>query len=147
MLRKYHANDLPRLLEIENEVQLSPWPPEVFKQTLARDNTCWVIEKDQQVAAFIIISAITGEIHILNLCVSRADQRSGYGQQLLRYVLQQAVQEKCLFAYLEVRRSNQAAIALYEKMDFVQIGERRGYYPAVNGREDALIFAKDLKQE
>ena len=58
--------------------------------------------------------------------------------------MQQAKSKQAEMMLLEVRGSNHNAIALYESQGFNEIGVRKGYYPAPNGKEDAIMFAKQL---
>ena len=84
---------------------------------------------------------------LCNLCVARACQRQGLGRLLLEYGITEAKKRQTLVIYLEVRRSNSRAIALYRKLKFLLIGERRHYYQTVNGPEDALVFAMSLDEK
>ncbi|HSW93299.1 MAG TPA: ribosomal protein S18-alanine N-acetyltransferase [Gammaproteobacteria bacterium] len=147
MLRKATEKDIPRLVAIEQLTQMAPWSADIFERSFELRYDCWVIEVDQQVVAFLMMSsAMTGESHILNLCVDPACQRQGHGQQLLDYAISHARQHGFNMMYLEVRRSNHKAIRLYDKSGFVEIGTRKDYYPAKHGREDALIFAMDVSK-
>jgi ribosomal-protein-alanine N-acetyltransferase len=144
MLRPLTKLDFAQLLIIENLTQFSPWTEETFERCLKMGYKGWVIEEKSIVHGFIILAFQVGEAHIMNLCVHPDFQRRGLGRQLLEYALQTAKEYQAHAAFLEVRRSNQPAIQLYENMGFVLISERKGYYAAANGREDALVFAKDL---
>jgi ribosomal-protein-alanine N-acetyltransferase len=63
---------------------------------------------------------------------------------LLREVMRVARHEEARRVFLEVRPSNGPGLALYERFEFKQIARRRGYYPAHEGREDALVLTRDL---
>lgn len=145
MLRLIRKTDLPAVIAIEQATQASPWQPDVFKRCMDVGYPCWVIERDAELVGFILVSSGVDEGHILNICVSPSHQRQGIGSMLLQHALSSMKKQGAHFAYLEVRRSNKGAIALYEKEGFVQIGDRKNYYPAPKGREDALIFARDLR--
>jgi ribosomal-protein-alanine N-acetyltransferase len=145
MFRKMVKADLPQLIAIEQSVQGAPWNEETFKMCFEMAYDGWVVEQDNRIAGYIVVSLQTDECHILNLCVAREYQRQGLGRKLLEYGLDQAKNRQMGIAYLEVRRSNSRAIALYRKMKFLMIGERKNYYQTVNGPEDALIFAMSLK--
>jgi ribosomal-protein-alanine N-acetyltransferase len=106
-----------------------------------------VVEIDNNIIGFIIISMSADECHVLNICVARSFQHQGFGKKMLEFVLNHASQRGMGIAYLEVRRSNTRAISLYQKMKFHLIGERKGYYATVAGEEDALIFAIDLHRD
>lgn len=144
-LRKLYQADLAAILAIEQLAHAVPWTEDTFKTCLELGHQGWVLEEAGKVLGFIIISLRTEECHILNLCVSLRHQHNGYGRRLLRHALAEVKRMGAGVAYLEVRRSNSRAIALYKKEQFMQIGEREGYYPTVAGNEDALVFAKSLR--
>lgn len=145
MLRALTKSDLEQVIAIEEAVQVTPWTEETFYTCLDAGYSGWVVDLKSQIVGFIIVAYRRTECHILNLCVLKPYQHRGYGQQLLSEVLKDASQKGVTIAYLEVRRSNVKAIALYRKMRFYLVGQRRDYYPAPVGKEDALIFAKDLQ--
>ena len=147
MLRLLHPTDLTSVLAIEQSVHVAPWAEETFKICFQSGYMGWVIELEQQITGFIIVSLQTEECHVLNLCVARAHQHQGWGQKLLEYALSEAKKTGITIAYLEVRCSNARAIALYKRMQFHLIGTRKDYYPTVAGNEDAFIFAKRLSEE
>ena len=144
LLRPLTADDLPRVLQIERLAQFAPWEEAVFIRCMEIHCAEWGVFQDETCVGFIIFSLQFNESHILNLCVHPDYQRQGFGKLLISKALNLSAEFKTKMIYLEVRRSNQAAIALYEQQGFVQIGERKQYYPAPNQREDALVFAKEL---
>lgn len=144
MMRKLHKSDLPQLVIIEEASQSVPWSDEAFRHCFEAGYQGFALEQEKEMLGFIITSVNVGEAHILNLCIDRPYQRKGYGRQLLEFALAEAVKQGAMIAYLEVRKSNTRAIRLYQNMGFIQIGQRKDYYPVPTGREDALIFAKDL---
>jgi len=146
-IRAITNQDLIQLAKIEEASQLAPWSQEVFQRCWEANYPGWVLESEENLAAFILISMVSGECHILNLCVHPNYQRQGFGHKLMEFALSWAKQQGAGIVYLEVRHSNNSAISLYRKMNFKQIGERKNYYASKNGREDALIFARDLGME
>ena len=147
MLRNLSEKDLPYLLAIEQATQFTPWTEEIFMRCLQVGCRGWVVELDQTVVGFILLSALGEEGHVLNLCIHPDQQRCGYGKQLLLHALEESEHKGVKLVLLEVRSSNLPAIHLYEQTGFIQIGERKNYYPAPTGRENALVFAKDLGVE
>ena len=85
-----------------------------------------------------------GEAHLLNLTIAPMWRRHGLGRDLLEHSLACACDHRADSLFLEVRTSNASAIALYHSSGFVDLAVRQGYYPARDGREDALIMKKDL---
>jgi ribosomal-protein-alanine N-acetyltransferase len=143
-IRPLHEDDFLSVLALEQAAQLLPWSKEVFEKCNATKFPAWVLEESGLVVGFIYITLMAGDCHILNLSVAPTQQRKGYGTELLRFILAWAGQHKAIMAYLEVRRSNLAAIQLYQKFEFNQIGERKNYYQVDGMKEDALVFAIDL---
>ena len=90
------------------------------------------------------MSVAASEANILNLSVHPEMQGHGLGRKLLERMLTIACQQNADSAFLEMRASNRAASALYDAMGFNEIGLRRNYYPAKDGREDAILYAKTL---
>ena len=81
---------------------------------------------------------------MLNITIKPESQGNGYGLALLDHLMQQAKARDAEVTFLEVRESNQSAARLYERYGFNEIGRRKNYYPAVGGREDALVMACSL---
>lgn len=147
MIRIAKLSDISQLLAIEQQAQVVPWIEETFKLCFQSGYQAWVIEKDKKILGFVIISIHSEECHILNLCVLTLHQHQGWGRSLLQHALIEAQLKGAKIAYLEVRVSNTRAISLYQKMNFVRIGERKAYYDTIAGKEDALIYAKILNQD
>lgn len=147
MLRHLCIADVPALLRIELATQPSPWSREIFEKCLAGAG-CegWGVECDGALVGFVFFSLKPiGEAHLFNLCVDPIFQRRGLGAQLLQCAISKAKLAKSEVMFLEVRRSNKPAIALYLRYGFVQVGKRKNYYPSVEGfREDAITFALEL---
>lgn len=144
MLKPLTSEYLPHLLRIEVATQISPWTEGVFQRCFEAGSLGWVFEISGRIVGFILQLIQGEETHILNICVDPEYQHQGLGQQLLEKALEESKIKGAHLAYLEVRISNRKAISLYKKMGFMQIGERKNYYIAETGRENALIFAKDL---
>ena len=142
--RRMQSMDLPAVMEIENQSYEFPWSEGIFRDCLAnRYNSVLYIEK-QQVQAYTISQNIIDECHLLNLCVRQDARNHGLGKKMVQYLINQARQNDMESIFLEVRVSNEAAIHLYDKLGFNEIGLRRGYYPTSKGREDAFVLAYEL---
>ena len=142
--REMVETDLQQIMRIERQCHLVPWSASIFKDCMDVGYHCLVLEQDHAVIAYAVMSVAVNEAHIFNICVSNKFQRKGYGREVLDYLIGMARLAKANSIYLEVRPSNVAAVSLYKNMGFSQIGVRKNYYPAQDGREDALIFAFDL---
>jgi ribosomal-protein-alanine N-acetyltransferase len=144
-LRKMYKTDIESVMKIETDVYAFPWTGQIFLDCLKVGYLCQLCIEDGDVTAYAIMSIeASAEAHILNLCVAPSRQNQGIGQALLGKMLDKAKRKKVETVFLEVRPSNHSAIALYSKMGFNQVGNRKNYYPAHRGREDATIFALDL---
>ena len=118
-----------------------PWSPGIFRDCLRAGHSCWVLCVDAETAGYGILSMGAGEAHVLNICVDPARRSAGLGRHLLLRLLGVARWNRAERVFLEVRPSNPHAIALYTSVGFRQIGRRPRYYPAHDGREDAIVMA------
>lgn len=143
-IRPMQRGDLTRVSEIEHLAYPWPWSPGIFADCLRIGYCCRVAEFDGAIAGYAILSAGVGEAHLLNLCVAPESRRAGLGRLLLEAMMVEAGLRQAHRVFLEVRPSNKAAIALYREYDFHQIGRRPEYYPARQGREDALVLVRHL---
>ena len=144
-IRPMRDSDLAMVLDIEREAYAFPWSEGIFRDCLRAGYCCWVVEQGALVRAYGIMQVGAGESHILNLCVRASARGRGLGRALLNHLLEVAVEHRADTALLEVRPTNRAALGLYEAMGFNEVGVRRGYYPGRDGREDALILARCLR--
>lgn len=144
-LRKMRAEDLPFIITIEAANYNFPWSEGIFKDCLkSMSYSSWVCCEQDVIVGYSIVSMAGGEAHIMNICVDPKVQGQGVGSKLLENMIELAT-NKAETIFLEVRPTNKAAIALYEKRGFNEIGIRKAYYPAENGtREDAVMLALEL---
>jgi len=143
LFRRMSHSDLADVLAIENQNYPFPWTKDVFTDCFRAGYGCWICEEMGTVLAYGLVSIAVGEAHILNISVDPAQQGQGIGRRMLQHLIDTA-RGRAETVFLEVRPSNTVAIALYEDMGFNEIGIRKGYYPAENGREDAIMFALQL---
>jgi ribosomal-protein-alanine N-acetyltransferase len=144
-IRTMAHDDLVVVSDIERRSYEFPWSHGVFRDCLLAGYSCIVVERGDLVVGYAILSMAAGEAHILNLCVDSNYQGLGYGDRLLDEILMRARVAEIKEIFLEVRPSNEAAIALYQKKGFRQIAYRPAYYQARKGREDAAVLSKVLK--
>jgi [ribosomal protein S18]-alanine N-acetyltransferase len=121
-----------------------PWSEGIFRDCLRVGYLCRVAECEGDIVAYGIVAMGAGEAHILNLCVSEDVRGRGVGRQMLMLLIERAAGAGMQDVFLEVRPSNLHAISLYQSVGFVEVGRRRGYYQAVDGREDALVLKLSL---
>lgn len=136
--------DLKGVARLERDAYDYPWSVNIFRDCLLAGYYSLVLDIDGTVTGYAIMSMAAREAHILNLCVHRGARRLGYGRRLLNALLIRADECEIERAFLEVRPSNRAALALYRSSGFVEIGVRPAYYQAAFGREDAVVLAATL---
>jgi ribosomal-protein-alanine N-acetyltransferase len=143
-IRPMREADVPAVAEVERSAYAFPWSVGIFRDCLRVGYVCRVVELEGRVIGHGILSMGAGEAHILNLCVQAEYRCLGVGRRLLTLLIDIARGAGMTDAFLEVRPTNTAAIRLYLAMGFEQVGVRRGYYQAVNGREDAAVLRLPL---
>ena len=144
-IRTMVRDDLPLISDIERRSYDFPWNHGVFRDCLLAGYCCIIVEHGDLVVGYAILSIAAGEAHILNLCVDPDYRQLDYGKRLLDEIMMRARQAEVAEMFLEVRPSNEHAIALYQKKGFRQVARRPAYYQAREGREDAAVLSKVLK--
>ncbi|MDE3209110.1 MAG: ribosomal protein S18-alanine N-acetyltransferase, partial [Pseudomonadota bacterium] len=121
-----------------------PWSQGIFSDCVKTGHPCWVLSVDGVTAGYGILSMGAGEAHVLNICIAPDYRGQGLGRHLLGRLLDISRWNGAERVFLEVRPSNPLAKALYESVGFTEIGRRPRYYPARDGREDAIVMALEL---
>ena len=142
--RLMSQEDLSRVMTIEESAYQFPWSKTIFKDCIKAGYTCWVVELENEIIGYAIFINAVQECHLLNLCINPDLQSRGYGRKLLAKILDDAKENYATCVFLEVRPTNRSALQLYESEGFNEVGVRKKYYPTKHGREDAVIFAKEL---
>jgi [ribosomal protein S18]-alanine N-acetyltransferase len=141
--------DLDDVLSIEEASFTSPWSREMYLAELQNVGVsfCYLArDAAGRAVGFCSFWRVLEELHINNLAVAPDYRRRGVGTALLTFVLSEGSRLGALRATLEVRRSNDIARQLYERLGFIAAGVRRGYYS--NPVEDALIlWREDLSRQ
>ena len=136
---------LPQILDIEGRAYEFPWTEGIFRDCLKVGYSSWVVtDGADQVLGYALMSMAVGEAHILNLCVDPQRRREGLASFMMDHLLKLARNTHQTMILLEVRRSNKGALALYHSYGFERVGVRKAYYPATEGREDALVLCFDI---
>jgi ribosomal-protein-alanine N-acetyltransferase len=134
-------NDLPEVLAVEQAAYEFPWTHGNFVDSLRAGHSAWSMrDSGGGLMAYAVMMVALDEAHLLNLTVAPPCQRFGFGWRLLEAMAETARGHGARTMLLEVRPSNAAAQAMYARYGFVRIGIRRGYYPARDGREDAIVM-------
>jgi len=138
--RRMTADDLDFVMATENEIYPHPWTRGNFSDSLAAGYYCWIMEHGGEIIGYSVVMMAAGEAHLLNLSIAAGWQRRGLGRAMLEFLLKLARDCGVHKIYLEVRLSNVAGRGLYADAGFSEIATRRDYYPAAQGREDAVVM-------
>ena len=137
-------SDIGAVMEVEKLCYEFPWTEGIFRDCLRVGYCSWIYRLDQRLIGYGVMSIAVGEAHILNICIHPEVQGQGLARRLLQRLLKLARRHNADTVFLEVRVSNQAALKLYDSIGFNEIGQRHNYYPAKDGREDAILLAMGL---
>ncbi len=161
VIRKAQHADIDRVHQIKVEQFPNPWKKELFHDELTHDMAHFYVAEEKnkillgtgntgeqldkksgenvgEIVGYILFWIIEETLELHDIAVSGRNQGKGIASTLMDFLLKSARKKKVEEIFLEVRRSNQKAITLYEKFDFKKIGERKNYYN--NPPEDALIY-------
>jgi ribosomal-protein-alanine N-acetyltransferase len=142
--RPMTLNDVTYVLTVENEVYPYPWTERILQDCIKVGYDCWLALENDDIVAHAIVSVAAGESHLLNLSVSAKHQSKGIGKAFIDFLIDTVRSKNATVMLLEVRPSNLQAISCYDAVGFNEIGCRKDYYPAANGKEDALLYAKEI---
>lgn len=140
ILRDMTEADLDEVLRIERGVHAHPWTLGNFSDALRGKYQCKIYEEENGMLGYAVLMLAVDEAELLDIAIDSRHQRKGWGRKLLEEMLVLARYHDMRRMVLEVRVSNEAAIALYRSAGFERIGLRRDYYPAEHGREDAILM-------
>ena len=139
---------LDAVMPIEAAAYEFPWSRGNFVDSLGSGYpACVLHDASAQVLGYFVAMVGVDEWHLLNITVAAAHQGDGHGRFLLDHLVTLCHQQGAAMLWLEVRRSNARAMAMYRRYGFSEIGVRRGYYPAEQGREDAVVMRLSLIAE
>lgn len=136
--------DLDAVVAAEVRIHPFPWTRGNFADSLASGHGAWVAQEGGMMIGFAVMMQVLDEAHLLNISVLPELQRQGRGAAMLKHLFDLARARGVTRVLLEVRRNNVSGQALYRRHGFVEIGRRRDYYRAHEGREDAIVMACEL---
>jgi [ribosomal protein S18]-alanine N-acetyltransferase len=142
--RPMRMADLDAIMVIEPQIYPYPWTRGNFSDSLNSGYTAQVLLEGERIVGYSLMMLVLDEAHLLNLSIAKTYQKQGLGRTLLEHMVAIAKNSQMANMFLEVRQSNISAIALYENMGFNEMAIRRNYYPAANGREDAILMGLAL---
>lgn len=143
-IRQAKLYDVPAMARIERDSFEAPWSAdEITRDVTAGGNVYIAVAlADEERAGYAEIRMIAGEGQIYNIAIAPEFRREGIGEALLRHMIDKADADGCKLVTLEVRSGNEAAMELYKKLGFREVGRRKGYY--AKGGEDAVLMDLDL---
>lgn len=135
---------VPQVAALEKACFSTPWSEDMLSEALFNPQSSFIVAEDGEggVLGYAGLQVVLDEGYINNVAVEPAARRHGVGEALLE-VFCRFGDAHLAFLTLEVRQSNGAAIALYEKHGFLEAGRRKNYYQ--NPREDAIIMTREFK--
>lgn len=141
--------DIPAVLAMEQAACLHPshaWSEDNYRSSMRAGYWCRVRldAASQQIVAVCVAMNGADEIHLLNIAVDKRWHGRGVARAFLGVLYERCQQQRASLLWLEVRPSNTPARALYGKEGFIEVGVRKGYYPAPDGREDAVVMRRDI---
>ncbi len=146
MIRKLNVGDIEEIVELEKQCFKSPWTKDQFKYELLENPfaNLWGLVIDDKLVGYYDLWIIFETSELANIAVLPEYQHQGYGQQLMNHIELKASEAECETIGLEVRVSNERAIALYERNGFFTISTKPGYYKDEDGYEDAYRMMKGI---
>ena len=137
------VKDLDMIYELEKKSYDFAWSDAVLKDCLFNKYDCYVAG-DDNILGYMISKITNQDSHILNLTIDSDYRGLGIGSSLLDLMIKECKLHRSEYIYLEVRLSNTIARNLYQKFGFRSIGVRKNYYKNKSGREDAIVYRKNL---
>ncbi len=145
VFRKLDSSAIGEILDIENEVQESPWSAQKFLSCFGDDLYLLAgLYVRTKLAGYAVLMVNSPDAELHNLAISKTGQNSGFATLFLTYLIDQCVRMSIENLFLEVRESNTAAINAYKKSGFIQVGLRQRYYQTDAGSESALILKREI---
>ena len=139
-------DDVDAVHALECSVFPHPWSRANFSDSIQAGYDAWLLrEENGELAGYFLLMYALDEAHLLDVAVAGRRQGTGLGRHLLDTLCARAKEMGAESVLLEVRPSNERALAVYRRYGFAEIGRRKGYYPAHEGkREDAIVMRHAL---
>lgn len=136
---------LDEVLAIEQSAYAQPWSRGNFTDSLRAGYQAQMLVADETILGYFVAMKGVDEVHLLNITVAPAYQGQGWSRVMLDALAIWSRGQGAQWLWLEVRVSNARALQVYERHGYRRVGERKGYYPAANGRrEDAVVMSFKL---
>ena len=137
---------LDAVMAIENAAYPFPWSRGNFVDSIVAGYPARVLlDARGTMLGYFVAMAGVDEMHLLNITVAPAAQSRGHARHMLAALVRLSIEQAARELWLEVRLSNTRARSIYERLGFVEVGIRKGYYPAgFARREDAAVMTLKL---
>jgi [ribosomal protein S18]-alanine N-acetyltransferase len=135
---------LEEVVAIERRAYGHPWTRGNFSDSLRSGYQAQLLCAGDVVLGYFVAMLGVDEVHLLNITVDVRYQGQGWGRVMLDAISLWARSQHAHWVWLEVRTSNERAQQVYESYGYRRVGERKNYYPAELGREDAIVMSYKL---
>ncbi len=145
--RRMALDDLDRIMAIEKDGFAHPWSGDLLRREMMHDWSTILLATARRgatetILGFVVFWLVHDELHVLNIATALEARRRGVAWALMEEAAARARRGGAVLATLEVRRSNEGAIALYRALGYRQVGVRPNYY--ADEGEDAIVMVLDL---
>ncbi|MBR0469255.1 MAG: ribosomal protein S18-alanine N-acetyltransferase [Mogibacterium sp.] len=144
IIRQAKLYDVPAMARIERDSFDDPWSADEITKDVTAGGNVYVavaLKADERVG-YGEIRMVAGEAQVYNIAIAPEYRREGIGKELLLHLISKARMDGCTLVTLEVRAGNTAALELYRRIGFREVGCRKGYYQ--KGKEDAILMDLSL---
>ena len=150
LLAPMTAADLDAVMLVETGVYAFPWTRGNFIDSLAAGYVAQLLRdgRGERLLGYFIALGGVDEMHLLNITVAPDHRRHGFARLMMAALVERSRAVRAHRVWLEVRVSNDVALAVYRRFGFREQGVRPGYYPAAHGkRESAVVMSLEIDAE
>jgi ribosomal-protein-alanine N-acetyltransferase len=142
--------DAPEIARLHREDFPRPWSAGEFSELIEQPTVFGFVAREvgrkAELAGFVLARLAADEAEILSVAVARAHRRGGLGRELMEAVLRELHADRASHLLLEVDETNAAALALYRRLAFREVGRRKNYYEHAGAPPTgALVMRRDLR--
>lgn len=139
---KMNESHVPQIAALEKMCFSDPWSEKSIASELDNKLSLWLVaEEEGRVLGYVGSQTVLGETDMMNIATHPDHRKQGIATDLIVGLIDALAKRGSHSLMLEVRNSNESAISVYKKLNFVEVGRRKNYYR--NPREDALIMRKE----
>lgn len=141
MIREFIFGDQKAIALLEEECFITPWSERAILDSYNNSTLFLLFEEEGEILGYVGLQTVLDEGYITNVAVTKKARKRGVGSALISRLKEVAKEKGLRFISLEVRKSNTAAISLYEKQGFKAVGKRKNFYS--HPTEDGLIMTTE----